>query len=74
MAPSRFRAAVHTDDCTGCELCVERCFFGALSMNDIDGLAAVNGEKCMGCGVCEVVCPTDAISLEAARAEEFVPA
>jgi formate hydrogenlyase subunit 6/NADH:ubiquinone oxidoreductase subunit I/predicted transcriptional regulator len=72
-APSRFRAALDVDDCTGCALCVEACFFDAVSMDD-DDLAAINEENCMGCGLCQVVCPTDAISMEVARPEDFVPA
>jgi len=74
VAPSRFRATVDTEECNGCELCLERCFFDALTMRADDGRAAIHEEKCMGCGVCQVVCPTDAIRLEVARAEEFVPA
>ena len=73
-APSRFRAVVDADDCNGCELCIDRCFFDALHMNDTNELALIDAHKCMGCGVCLVVCPTAAIGLEAQRAEEFVPA
>ncbi len=74
FAPSRFRAIVNAEDCDGCELCVERCFFDALTMDKEKDLAAIDAEKCMGCGVCLVACPTDAISLQVARAEDFVPA
>jgi Pyruvate/2-oxoacid:ferredoxin oxidoreductase delta subunit len=73
VAPSRFRAVVDEGDCNGCELCLDRCFFDALEMDD-DGLALVDAEKCMGCGSCPVVCPTEAIRMEVARAEDFVPA
>jgi Pyruvate/2-oxoacid:ferredoxin oxidoreductase delta subunit len=74
IAPSRFRAFVQAADCNGCELCVDRCFFEALSMGEEDHLAAIDGKKCMGCGVCQVICPTEAIHLEEARPEAFVPA
>ena len=57
VAPSRFRAAIQAEDCNGCELCVDRCFFDAMQMVEADTLAAVDQEKCMGCGVCRVVCP-----------------
>lgn len=73
-APSRFRAVVEPDDCTGCELCVERCYFDAMSMDEETGLAVVETENCLGCGLCQVVCPTDAIGLKVARSEKFVPA
>jgi Fe-S-cluster-containing hydrogenase component 2 len=72
VAPSRFEAVVDTALCSGCETCIERCFFGALSM--VDGYAAVNPEKCLGCGVCTVVCPTEALKLKEARPSRFVPA
>jgi heterodisulfide reductase subunit A-like polyferredoxin len=72
LAPSRFAAVVDADTCTGCEACVERCFFKALSMDD--GTAIVTAEKCMGCGVCAPVCPAEAISLIEVRTKETVPA
>ncbi len=72
VAPSRFEAVVDTDLCSGCETCIERCFFDALSMTDDH--AAVDAEKCLGCGVCTVVCPTEALKLKEVRARDFVPA
>jgi heterodisulfide reductase subunit A-like polyferredoxin len=71
VAPSRFQAIVDPDLCSGCETCLERCFFDALSVND--ELASVNAEKCLGCGVCTVSCPTEAIKLKEVRAADFVP-
>jgi len=73
-APSRFRAAINGEDCTGCELCVDRCFFDAMTMIEAHAIAKVDQEKCMGCGVCRPVCPTDAISMELVRSQEFIPA
>jgi NAD-dependent dihydropyrimidine dehydrogenase PreA subunit/predicted transcriptional regulator len=72
-APSRYRATVTDDDCNGCEVCIERCYFDALAMND-DAIAVINEENCMGCGLCQVACPTEAIAMELTRDEEFVPA
>jgi Pyruvate/2-oxoacid:ferredoxin oxidoreductase delta subunit/predicted transcriptional regulator len=74
VAPSRFRASVDDEECNGCALCVDRCFFDAMTMQDEGALVAVDAENCMGCGSCQVVCPTDAISLQVARSQEFVPA
>jgi Pyruvate/2-oxoacid:ferredoxin oxidoreductase delta subunit len=73
-APSRFRAFVEADECNACELCLDRCYFEALGVDDDSGVAVVDQEKCMGCGLCKVVCPTDAIQMELARPEDFVPA
>lgn len=71
VAPSRFEAYVDTDLCSGCEVCMDRCFFDALSMKD--DLASVDPGKCLGCGVCTVVCPTEALKLKETRSADFVP-
>ena len=74
VAPSRFRAVVNSDDCNGCELCIDRCFFDAMKMADGNTLATVDHQKCMGCGVCRVACVVDAISMEIVRSQDFIPA
>ena len=74
VAPSRFEAQVDAELCSGCEVCLDRCFFGAVSMAGENGTAVVDPEKCMGCGVCAVTCPTEAINLKETRPEDFVPA
>jgi H+/Na+-translocating ferredoxin:NAD+ oxidoreductase subunit B len=61
MGRSFYLAKVDSDLCTGCEDCVDRCHFGAISMK---GQAAqINEGFCMGCGLCTSSCPTGAISL-----------
>jgi Pyruvate/2-oxoacid:ferredoxin oxidoreductase delta subunit len=72
--PSRFRASVDPDECTGCGDCVDRCFFGAIAMEDGSAIAIVHEDTCMGCGLCQVVCAPVAIQMEAVRPAEFVPA
>ncbi|NLX52676.1 MAG: 4Fe-4S binding protein [Deltaproteobacteria bacterium] len=72
VAPSRYEAFVDRDLCSGCEACLDRCFFDALSLED--ELAIVDPEKCLGCGVCTVVCPTEALKLKETRPADFVPA
>lgn len=71
VAPSRYVAVVNTGLCSGCESCIDRCFFDALSM--ADDYAEVDAEKCLGCGVCTVVCPTEALKLKEVRSADFVP-
>jgi heterodisulfide reductase subunit A-like polyferredoxin len=72
IEPSRFAACVDPELCTGCEACLDRCFFGALTMGET-GTTKVDREKCMGCGLCQVVCPTEAISMVEVRGTDFVP-
>ena len=73
VAPSRYRAWVDPDECIGCDLCLDRCYFDAMSMDGDRELAVVDQENCMGCGLCQVVCPTDAITMQEARPAAFVP-
>jgi Na+-translocating ferredoxin:NAD+ oxidoreductase subunit B len=62
MVFSNYFAVVETEDCTGCETCLERCQMNALRMND-DGMAFVDGDRCIGCGLCVTTCPTEALKL-----------
>jgi len=62
FAPSNF-VAVAGEDCVLCGACEERCFFGAVSLDEELGRAAVDPEKCVGCGVCAVGCEQEAMKL-----------
>ncbi len=73
VAPSRFRALVNTDDCLGCQVCLDRCYFGAIVLEGEEPKARINPEKCMGCGVCTVTCPTEAITMKEVRPPEVIP-
>ena len=68
LEKSRFRAVVDQELCTGCQDCVERCFFDAIEMVKPDGgkklKAAVDSDKCFGCGLCVIVCEPGAIAME----------
>lgn len=71
VEPSRFAAQVDPDLCSGCETCLERCFFKAISM--ADDRARVDQDKCLGCGLCQVTCNNQAISMVETRSTDFVP-
>jgi ferredoxin len=47
--------------CIQCDLCMEKCQFGALSYQA--GQLKIDDQVCMGCGVCVSICPTSALSL-----------
>lgn len=72
VAPSRFQAQIDADQCTGCEACLERCFFGAIEMAD-DLAEVTKPDMCVGCGLCQVVCPDDAIGLTEVRPLDYIP-
>lgn len=71
--PSRYVARVDAESCVGCADCIERCYFGALSMDEEAGVAVVDADACMGCGLCQVACGEGAMLLEAVRDVEFIP-
>jgi Pyruvate/2-oxoacid:ferredoxin oxidoreductase delta subunit len=60
VATSHFVLDIDTDTCSACEACVDRCYFGALTVNET---AEVDAEKCLGCGLCNMVCPTESLSM-----------
>jgi ferredoxin len=58
---SNYQTAVDVDLCTGCESCLDRCHFDALSISG--EVCVVNTERCIGCGVCSTSCPEQALQL-----------
>ncbi len=70
VAHSAFYAVVEETSCLGCGSCVERCQFGALSVQD--EVCQVDYARCVGCGVCVIGCPSGALHLQR-RPEEEVP-
>ncbi|MBN1191832.1 MAG: 4Fe-4S binding protein [Dehalococcoidales bacterium] len=77
LSPSRFRAVVNPDLCSGCQTCLERCYFSAIEMKKAPGSkklkSSVINEHCMGCGSCVVGCPQKAIRLELVRPPSHIP-
>jgi Pyruvate/2-oxoacid:ferredoxin oxidoreductase delta subunit len=68
LEKSRFRAEVDQELCTGCQDCVERCFFEIIEMKKSPPSrilkATIDAEKCFGCGLCAVVCEPEAITMK----------
>ena len=56
-----FIRETNTEECIGCENCVEICPVDAVRMED--GVAKVDLEWCIGCGVCVPKCDIQAIKL-----------
>jgi len=71
IARSDFYAVVDPDLCSGCEACIERCVFNAMSM--VDGFCEVDRAACYGCGLCISTCETEALSLVQKSQEELAP-
>ena len=69
VATSDFYAQVSEDLCTGCETCIDRCQFKALSMKDY--VSHVDLDRCVGCGLCVATCPDGALKL-VRKSEELI--
>lgn len=55
-------AVVDSDECVGCEVCVDECEAEAISMKD--DIAVVDESKCNECESCVDACPSEAISMK----------
>lgn len=77
LAKSRFEASVDQQECTGCQKCVKRCQFDAISLEKVEGAKAlkakVDPEKCWGCGACVLTCKPESITLKLVRPPEYIP-
>jgi ferredoxin len=72
MAPSNYVAEAG-EGCILCGACEERCFFGAIHMDEGEGRAVADPEKCMGCGVCTHTCPEETMKLKRVERSEPFP-
>ena len=71
VARSDFLATVDPEVCSGCEQCLDRCKFGALSV--CEDTCAVDRTRCVGCGLCIAECSTGALTLERRPEPEVSP-
>lgn len=57
---------LHTNTCTGCNICIPICLPMAISESPHDNKARhiinINQDACVGCGHCVAVCPVNALS------------
>lgn len=60
--PSRYQSTIDTEKCIGCQTCIEKCQFHAITISD-ENKAIVNPDLCWGCGVCVAICPEQAATL-----------
>ena len=70
IARSDFYAQANEDQCTGCEACIERCHFKAMTM--LGGVCTVDTNQCYGCGLCITACEFEALSLVQKNRENIV--
>jgi NAD-dependent dihydropyrimidine dehydrogenase PreA subunit len=75
---SRYQAyMVDLDACDGCQDCVERCQFDAVTMAKVEGSrklkASIIEDNCFGCGSCVVGCEPAALKMKVVQPPEFIP-
>jgi len=56
------RPSVDGERCDLCEVCLENCPTGAVSV--VDGAIVIDNDVCFGCGECIALCPNRAIRVE----------
>jgi len=74
-APANTPVWVDTERCKACDICVDSCPAGVLSMKPEASstlgamISVIHPEACIGCSECELVCPDFAINV--AEKKEF---
>jgi ferredoxin len=61
---------INKEMCTGCEMCIDECTVGAISMDN--SVAVIDQDSCIRCGVCHDVCRNEAVRHDGERIPEEV--
>jgi len=72
VAPSNFVPEAD-EGCVMCGDCVDRCFFGAITIDEEAGRAVADADKCIGCGVCAIGCEQEVLRLKRVERETPYP-
>jgi len=54
---------IDKDICTGCQVCIGLCPYGAIEYNELKCISEVNEAVCKGCGSCAAHCPSGAADI-----------
>jgi heterodisulfide reductase subunit A len=57
--------------CSGCEVCISVCPYGARVMDEERGIAVVTEALCQGCGACAVACPSGTSKLRGYKEKQI---
>ncbi|MBN2239156.1 MAG: CoB--CoM heterodisulfide reductase iron-sulfur subunit A family protein [Dehalococcoidales bacterium] len=64
LQPSMIVAEVKPRWCTGCQMCISACPYGARIFDPNKGIVVVREALCQGCGACAAVCPSGATRMK----------
>jgi Pyruvate/2-oxoacid:ferredoxin oxidoreductase delta subunit len=70
---TNFYAAVDSELCSACGVCVESCQTDAMTLDEETEIPDVDLRRCLGCGNCVPSCPEDAIELRKKETEVIPP-
>jgi heterodisulfide reductase subunit A len=56
--------------CSGCQMCIDLCAYGAISFDPRRQVSVVNGALCKGCGSCSTACPANAAQVRHFRGKQ----
>jgi Na+-translocating ferredoxin:NAD+ oxidoreductase subunit B len=59
---TNYELVVDQEVCMGCEICIDRCYTNALSMDNEK--VSFDSNRCIACGACVPVCPTNALRIQ----------
>ena len=56
--------------CSGCQMCIDLCAYGAITFDPRRQVSEVNGALCKGCGSCSTACPANAAQVRHFRGKQ----
>lgn len=69
---SNYFAKIEEEECTACEICIDRCQMDAIKMEG--NTVQIDLDRCIGCGLCVTGCPAGAaILVKKDEADQYMP-
>ncbi len=72
LTTSPLVAEVNPRRCSGCQMCIPSCVYGARVWDEDSHTVLVREALCQGCGACAMVCPNNACKLKGYRDKQVM--